>query len=164
MTIKKFTCVMLALLALTTAGVGLRAAIDDGPPAQRRAAAVKAFNNGNFADAYRLYSGLSLDADSVAPQDFTYAVQCLQRLGRVDEIDAFRERAVAANLTNWKQLQEQSQTLLQGENYGFIIGGQFYRGGRRGSDGRQVNAADRDRVRALQLLQTALPLAQKDAR
>src|SRR5690349_24719557 len=110
MTIKKFACVVVGLLLLGTAGLGLRAAINDGPPAQRREAARKAFNNGNFADAYRLYSGLSLDADAVAAEDFTYAVQCLQRLGRVDEIDAFRERAIAANQNNWRQLQEQALT------------------------------------------------------
>src|SRR4051812_32907732 len=102
MTIKKFACVVVGLFLLGTAGLGLRAAVDDGP-AQRREAARKAFNNGNFADAYRLYSGLSVDADAVAAEDFTYAIQCLQRLGRVDEIDAFRERAISANLANWRQ-------------------------------------------------------------
>src|SRR2546421_93561 len=42
------------------------------------------------------------------------------------------------------------------------VAGQFYRGGRRGNDGRQVNAIERDRVRALQLLNDAKNLAADD--
>ena len=48
------------------------------------------------------------------------------------------------------------------EHYGFIVAGKFYRGHKRGG-GRYVNACQRDRVRALQLMHQA-PAARREGR
>jgi alpha-2-macroglobulin len=149
-------------VALLAAGYGAFAASADKPPAERRAAAAKAQQQGNFRDALEGYSKLLLDpADDAAeaPSDLSHAVECLQRLGRVDEIDDLREKAVATHAKNWRLLERAAQTYQDIEHQGFIVAGQFYRGGRRGNDGKPVHAFERDRVRALQLMQQAMKAA-----
>ena len=47
------------------------------------------------------------------------------------------------------------------EHHGFMIAGEFHRGRHRGG-GQVVNAAERDRIRALQLMQQAMPGALED--
>ena len=141
------------------------AAAVEAPVAQRRDAARKAFNAGNYNDAYKTFAALvtgDVDDALETPQDFELAVQCLQRLARSDEIDDFREKAVAAHPKNWRLLHAAARSLHHGENYGFVVAGKFYRGGRRGNDGRQVSAQQRDRVRALQLMVQADPMASQD--
>src|SRR5436190_1414233 len=83
-----------ALLGLLGVGAACLGVAVERPPEQRRAAAQKAFNAGNFNDAYKLYASLATgDADYPfnTPQDFDLAVQSLQRLARWDEVDDFRE-------------------------------------------------------------------------
>lgn len=50
---------------------------------------------------------------------------------------------------------------MQFQHQGFMNAGEFWRGQHRGG-GKVVNAVERDRVRALQLMNQALPLAVKD--
>ena len=105
---------------------------------------------------------LALDPDDDPLQvgnDLDTAITCLQRLGRSDEIDDFREGVIDVHKQNWRLLETAAQTYVNGEHYGFIVAGKFYRGNQRGG-GRYVNAIQRDRVRALQLMQQALPLSQ----
>jgi hypothetical protein len=95
-------------VALLAAGYGAFAASADKPPAERRAAAAKAQQQGNFRDALEGFSKLLLDpADDAteAPSDLSHAVECLQRLGRVDEIDDLREKAVATHGKNGRLLE-----------------------------------------------------------
>src|SRR5690242_19028768 len=78
----------------------------DKTPAQkdRREEALKAETAGNFRDAYEGLRHLALDpADDAAEvgNDLTHAINCLQRLGREDEIDDFRESVIAAHKDNW---------------------------------------------------------------
>jgi uncharacterized protein YfaS (alpha-2-macroglobulin family) len=151
-----------AVLAL---GVACWAAAVDAPVSQRRDAARKASNAGNYNDAYKTLAPLvtgDVDDPHETPQDFELAVQCLQRLARSDEIDEFREKAITAHPKNWRLLHAAAQSLHNGETYGFVVAGKFYRGGRRGNDGRQVSALQRDRVRALQLMLQAEPMATAD--
>ena len=59
--------------------------------------------DGNFKEAYDGFSALALDpADDPAQvgNDLTSAVQCLQRLNRVEEFDAFIEKVIAAHKDN----------------------------------------------------------------
>src|SRR4051812_48867378 len=103
---------MLAALLVGTAMVllaaGYRAlgvATADRPAPERRAAALKAQQEGNFRDALDGFSKLVNDpADdaSDAPDDLSHAVECLQHLGRVDEIDDLREKAVTVHAKNWR--------------------------------------------------------------
>src|SRR2546423_14810298 len=77
-----------ALLGLLGIGAACLAVAVERPPEQRRAAAQKAFNAGNFNDAYKGFASLATgDADEPfnTPRDFDLAVQSLQRLTRLDE-------------------------------------------------------------------------------
>ena len=157
------TGVFLAVLAVGAIGW---AVAPERPAAERRDAARKAFEAGNFNDAWKTYAALAADPQddpAVVPNDFELGINCLQRLGRHDEIDDFREKVVAAHSKNWRLLKQAATSLHQGDSYGFVVAGKFYRGGRRGNDGRHVNAIERDRVRSLQLMSAAADLAASDA-
>src|SRR4051794_28338970 len=68
-----------------------------------RAAVKKAMESGNWRDAYEGFSKLALDADGDAKavgDDLTRAVQCLQNLGRSNEIDEFREKVITLHGKN----------------------------------------------------------------
>ena len=81
--------------------------------------------------------------------------QCLQRLGRMSEFDDFVEKVIKAHDGNWRLLQAAAQEYDRVEHYGYIIAGKYERGGHRGG-GRLVNSLERDRIRALQLMDQAL--------
>src|SRR4051794_21850052 len=153
---------VLTILAILAAFAGYRALAADKPPAEMRQAARDAQKKGNFKDAVGMFSKLLADPDDdplLAPDDLSRAVECLQRLGRVDEVDDLREKAVTTHAKNWRLLERAAQTYQNVEHEGFVVAGQFYRGGRRGNDGKMVNAFERDRVRALQLMQDATKAA-----
>lgn len=140
-----------AVLWMTVAGTSPSA---DAPPAERRAALQKTLQAGNYKDAYEGYRQLALDPATDPKQvggDLSQAIQCLRSLNRTDEVDEFREQVIAAHAGNWRLLQTAAESFQQMENHGFIVAGKFYRGNRRGG-GHLVNAAQRDRVRALQLM------------
>ncbi len=89
-------------------------------------------------------------------------MQCLLQLGRVDEADAFREAVVAVHPANWRLLKAAAESYLNDpEHFGFITAGKFHRGHHRGG-GKYVGAYERDRSRALQLLETGLDHAKSD--
>jgi uncharacterized protein YfaS (alpha-2-macroglobulin family) len=138
-------------------GMALFAAQAEKPTREDLAQMVK---DGNYADAYQGYRRLALDPQTDPRQvgdDLTAGVQCLRNLGRLDEIDEFLESTIAVHAQNWRLLTEAAENYLSIDPYGHIIAGKFYRGNNRGGD-RLVNTFARDRVRALQLLQQALPL------
>jgi len=146
-----------ALLVLSAFGA------KDAPP--DRAAAAKQMKDGNWKDAYEAFSRLALDpADDPVRvgEDLANAVNCLANLGRQNEMDAFREKVVAAHRANWRLLQAAAQTYLNINHQGFIIAGVFERGGHRGG-GTYASAYERDRVRALQLMRDAMKAADRDA-
>jgi uncharacterized protein YfaS (alpha-2-macroglobulin family) len=133
-----------------------------------RQQAKKAFDQGNFKDAYDAYRRLALDPKDDPKQvsgDLHQATLCLATLDRVDELDALLEEAVQVHKENWRLLEKASQiyTDFNFPQDGFVIAGKFQRGNHRGNDGKYVNVFERDRVRALQLMVQAWPLAQKDA-
>jgi uncharacterized protein YfaS (alpha-2-macroglobulin family) len=130
------------------------------PPshAERRATLTKAFQAGNWKDAYDGLRKLALDPTNHPHQvgnDLSMAITCLQRLGRSDEVDEFREAVIGVHTKNWRLLEAAAQSFVNGERYGFIVAGKFHRGHHRGG-GRMVNSQQRDRTRALQLMQQAL--------
>src|SRR5687768_4357407 len=94
---------LVAVTAMALAGVWL-AAKEPATTQERRAAYAKAYTAGNFKDAYEGLRKLALDPASEPAKvgdDLDLAVTCLQRLGRVDEVDAFRESVVKAHPSNW---------------------------------------------------------------
>ena len=155
---------LLACVCLSVVIVGVWAiGADQKPPTLSETR--KTMNAGNFKEAFENYRKLCFDPNSPSRElreAFNEAIQCLQRLGRINEIDEFREKVVEVHSTNWRLLQAVAQSYLQIEHNGVVIAGKFQRGSQRGGDGRQVHASERDRVRALQLLTQAIPLALKD--
>lgn len=133
--------------------------------AELRARATRLLKENNFKEAYDAFRKLCLNGQAdpkLVPQDLQNGVNCLVRLARVNETDEFVESTVKAHKDNWRLLQGAAQIYQQHlQHDGFIIAGNFERGQHRGG-GKHVTSIERDRVRALQLMQQALPLAQKD--
>ncbi|MBN1395447.1 MAG: alpha-2-macroglobulin [Pirellulales bacterium] len=122
------------------------------------------FKQGNFKDAYEGFRKLALDPDDAARlvgSDLYMAVQCLQRLNRLSEVDVLLEDAVRVHKGNWRLLQAAASQYMQIPHFGYIVAGKFERGQHRGG-GRVVNSTERDRVRALQLMVQAMPTAMTD--
>ncbi|MBX3413772.1 MAG: alpha-2-macroglobulin [Pirellulales bacterium] len=126
---------------------------------------MKLQQDGNFNEAYQGLRERVLDAKTEpaeAAQDLQVAVQCLQNLGRINELDEFVEQAVEVHAKNWRVLAAAAEIYQNTDHHGFIIAGKFERGQHRGG-GRWVNSFDRDRVRALQLLLAAIAAAKPNA-
>jgi len=155
---KTKTFVGLVLAAVVLLAINSLPAAEPAAP-EMRLAAHRAMAAGNFKDAYASLAALAVDpADDAAEvsDDLSRGINCLDRLGREDEVDDFREKTVAAHGDNWRLLWTAAKSYQNEANYGFIIAGKFYRGGRRGNDGRWVNCMERDRIRMLQLMQLAM--------
>jgi len=116
---------------------------------------------GNWKDAYTLFSRLVLDPQDdpgQAGDDLRAAVECLQRLERMDEFDELVEKAVMVQSGNWRVLHAAAMLYQQAESYGYIISGKFQRGNGRG-DGDYAQSNERDRTRAMQLELQAIEAA-----
>lgn len=134
-------------------------------PKDERAKAAKTYQQGNYKDAYAVYRKLALDPKCDPMQvgsDLNMGINCLNNLARVDEVDEFREGVIKVHQKNWRLLQAAANTYNGGNHYGYIVAGKFYRGGHRGG-GRYVSTYHRDRVRALQLMEKAIPVAMEKA-
>jgi uncharacterized protein YfaS (alpha-2-macroglobulin family) len=145
-----------ALLAFL--GVVWLMAADPSLNQTQRQKLMKTFQAGNYKDAYEGLRKLALDPENDPLQvgkDLETAIQALQQLGRSDEIDDFREAVIAVQPKNWRLLTTAAHTYANGEHYGYIVAGKFYRGNHRGG-GRYVTTFPRDRVRALQLMTQAV--------
>src|SRR5262245_21292541 len=129
----------------------------DKPEPKSRDELLKTYKDGNYRDAYDGLRKLVLDRRHDPGKVSDDCNTCLRQPGRVDEIDEFREGAVKAHEKNWRLLQTAALSLTSGDRHGYIVAGKFYRGNKRGG-GRYVNTLQRDRVRALQLMQQALEL------
>jgi len=150
------------LLLLTAGFTEAFSAEAAGPPA--RTALRKMMQDGNFKDAYNGMRKWTLSA-AVDPRQvgpvMGEAISCLQRLVRVDEIDAYREAVIERHADNWRLLAAAARSYGEVEHRGTMIAGQFHRGPHRGG-GKVASAEARDRVRALQLFVRAVPLAADD--
>jgi len=153
--------VLLISLLLFGAGVGFAAENDH---AALRKRAQKYYNNGNYKDALELLQRLCLEVENdprLVGGDLSMAWQSLQQLNRLSELDRFREAVVARHGGNWRLLLAAAQSYAGNQHWGHMIAGEFERGGHRGG-GKYVNAIQRDRVRALQLMQQAMAPAEDD--
>jgi hypothetical protein len=99
---------------------------------------------------------------SRSPEYFNSALQCANNLGNYDDADAFRDQAIETHAKNWRLLQAAAVSLQDGMHQGYIVAGQFHRGYPRGGQAKNVNSYERDRVRALQLMQQAMNEAVAD--
>jgi uncharacterized protein YfaS (alpha-2-macroglobulin family) len=128
------------------------------------ATAERKFKEGNYKEAYDAFRALALDPQSAGDRPghyLTMAVSSLQSLGRIDEIDEFREAVITTHAKNWRLLWTAAQSYMNVDHSGFIVAGKFHRGPHRGG-GKAMHAMDRDRVRSLQLMREAMPLANQD--
>lgn len=166
----KYLLTTLGLLTITTLAVVPNSLLKASTTMQERQTdrdnAARLYKEGNFAEASELYRALALDeanTDKDLPNDFTSAVNCLNRLGQTKDFDDFFEAVVDAHDQNPRLLAAAGKMLTEGQvpSWGFLIGGEFERGQHRGG-GKSANVEDRDRVRALQLLIQATELFDND--
>src|SRR5210317_2203870 len=123
-----------------------------------------AFQDGNWKVAYQSYRKLCLEPANdpkMVGNDLLQAWQCLRNLNRLNELDGFREDVIAKHRDNWRLLQAAARSYHQNNHWGYMVAGEFHRGAHRGG-GRYVNSIQRDRVRAMQLMNRALNLTIKD--
>ncbi|MBI1310729.1 alpha-2-macroglobulin [bacterium] len=157
--------VAVAGLALVTAGVFLSMhgsfAADSFDEAATRKQSHQAFKEGNWADAlagFQKLAGNPASDENKVPEDLRQAVDCQNRLGRQVEFDKLIEETITAHSKSWRVLREAGRRYRDAYHFGFVVSGEFERGGHRGN-GRQANAFERDRVRSLQLFDQAWQLA-----
>jgi len=130
-------------------------------------AAKQLTEQGLHKDAYDLLRPWLLDAKNGNHADFGkglgIAVQALQQLNRVGELDELLESAATAQKGSWRAITSIAAEYRGLPNYGYIVDNQFERGygGRR--SGQWVRTGERDRLRALQLLNEVMPLALAEA-
>ena len=162
---KKSKSALLGVLGLITLVALVTTSFSEPPDlAQQRAAARKTAQEGNWKDAYAVLQKLCLNAESdpqATAEDVVLAAQCLNNLGRSNEVDELLEGTAKVHKDKWQVLKAVAQQYLQNQHHGYIIAGKFERGHHRGG-GSVAHATERDRVRALQLFVQAVPLAAKD--
>ena len=155
--------VVIGLMLCTVLAIGVAIGGRADKPGDRDRAD-KLFSDGNYKDAYEAYRTLALDPKTEPDRvgaDLARAIQCLVQLGRVDEVDAFREAVVAVHRANLRLLQAAAESYLNDRAHaGFLIAGKFHRGQHR--SGQYVSSYERDRSRALQLLVEGLDRAKSD--
>ncbi len=125
----------------------------------------KHFADGNWKDAYDGFRARLLEPAQVADyraidvveDEFSKAIGCLERLGRVEEIDEFREAVAAAHAKSPRVLWRIASSFRSVQHQGYRVAGEFHRGHHRGG-GEWIDATARDRVRALQLMGMAAAL------
>jgi uncharacterized protein YfaS (alpha-2-macroglobulin family) len=130
-----------------------------------RKQARKAYQDGNWNDAYLLYRKLSLEVvndPKMVGRDLLQAWQCLRSLNRINELDEFRDAVIENHIDNWRLLQAAAGSYSNNNHWGYMVAGEFQRGSHRGG-GKYANAVGRDRVRALQLMNRALTSATRDS-
>ena len=115
---------------------------------------------GNFKAAYdgfrRLASDPAGDPKSIG-EDLNKAADALQQLGRLEELDDLRDKVIRIHDQNWRLLWAAADNYFQSSHDGTLVAGKFIRADQK-SGGRAVNALERDRVRALQLMVAAMKL------
>src|SRR5262249_42967700 len=112
---------------------------------------LKMHADGNHKDAYDGLHALVLSKSTSAAdaaRAFDAAIECLEQLNRLEEIDKFRDEAVATHKSNWQLLAEVAKSYIGVQHFGYMVGGEFHRGQQRGGGDKVVQATDRDRVRA----------------
>jgi hypothetical protein len=161
-----FTKTRFALILILSALTHLSVAQTMTEQQQQRSRVEKTYNEGNYQQAYAGFQQLVLDPhtppDARLSDDLYHAVNCLQQLAQTEKIDALLEQTLKVHTNNWRVVAAVAQQHLAQPHDGYIIDNQFHRGHDIGK-GKRVNATARDRVRALQLYQQALVLAQQQA-
>ncbi len=134
------------------------------PPSTSKDGADKLKDEGNYKEALERYSERLQSPDlpgSKLQHELPRAIECLQRLNRLNEFDTLVDLAVDAHPNDWRLLAAASNAYVHVPHYGYMIAGGFQRGQHRGG-GKVMHATARDRVRALQLVWRAFEAAESD--
>jgi hypothetical protein len=136
------------------------------PPGGLYPAAQAAEKKGNWRDAHDLYrkaletqGGVTLEQAGAVLQQGVY---CLKRLNQHSKIDEFVEAMLKGPIhkDNYYLVYQATQYYRHAQHYGYIVSGEYHRGHHRGG-GKWVYSTDRDRMRALQLMERAEKLLGK---
>ncbi|MGY8731581.1 MAG: alpha-2-macroglobulin family protein [Pirellulales bacterium] len=124
----------------------------------------KQFAENNIQEAYDGFSELTMRSDTGGKelvQDMGMLFQCLQRLRKHTEFDQIIEKIIAAHPKDWRVLSKAIQQYQSAPKHGVLVDNQWQRAPQR-ITGQVLNSTDRDRVRALQLFEQAVPFAMQD--
>jgi uncharacterized protein YfaS (alpha-2-macroglobulin family) len=123
--------------------------------AHQRTRAGQAQKSGNYRDALEIYQSLLRESrNGEAQQDLPQAVECLRQLNRISETDELLAETVGRFDSDWRLLEAAAQCYIGLPHWGYRLDGQFLRGPHRGG-GQALDSSERDRVRALQLMNQA---------
>lgn len=150
------------VIAMTRPGVSQPT---DEPPVGTLAQADALFNRAQWNEAFAIYKSLATQPDTPVDSTihaFNKALDCLNRLGRLEEIDPLRTQVIQTHAQRWQVLEAAGQSFLTNIHQGYRVAGEFKRGFPRGGGAEILDATDRDRVQALRLFRQALPLALED--
>ena len=150
---------LIPLTCLAAIVLGIFGALDmRGEPAdfvqELRKDAQKKYSDGNYKDALELYRKILFETGNPEPRDLNMAVSAQRQLGRVVEFDDLVEKVVNAHGDDWQMLVAAANAYRNTQHYGQLIANEFERGSQRGG-GQRVWSFQRDRVRALQLMEKA---------
>ena len=125
-------CLTLAL----TAAMAWRLTAGGASIEKQRETLAKNHKDGNYKDAYEGLRKLALDPKEDPMKvswDLDTGIDCLRKLGRVAEVDSFREAVIEVHQKNWRLLQTAAKSYVSPmvEHWGYIVAGKFYRGQRK---------------------------------
>ena len=129
-----------------------------------REKARKLYTDGNYKEAFEAYEKIATDPKAGGKplvDDLSILFQCIQRMRYYPKWDALIEKVVEVQSNDWRVLQAVAGQYQSAPKYGIIIDNQWQRAPQR-MTGTARNSQERDRIRGLQLLNQALPLAIQD--
>ena len=129
-----------------------------------RGKAKKLYAEGNYKEAFGAYKEIVTDpkaGEQPLVSDLAILYQCIQRMRYYSQWDELIENVIEAQSNDWRVLQAIAVQYQSAPKYGVIIDNQWQRAPQR-MTGNARNSQERDRIRGLQLLNQALPLAMQD--
>ncbi len=152
----RWLCGMLLMAMMVLHGYGAEERIGD---------AHRLRDDGNRAEAYTLYVAVLRERAVRGDEAAAVVAQAIRMLGdlhRLAEADGLLEELAILYTDDWPVLAELARRYTQLPSHGYIIAGDFQRGGHRGG-GRSVSSERRDRVQAMQLYDRARRLILEQA-
>ncbi len=140
----------LILIGLVSTGFLVSMAAER-PLSDIRKDAEKLYKDGQYKEALVLFKELTTDAENSGDElteDIRLAVGCLSQLQKLTELDALLEDVIESHPDDWRAFWASAQQMMQTTHYGYIVGGEYLRGNRRGG-GQYASSMERDRVQAL---------------
>ncbi|MEL0095121.1 MAG: MG2 domain-containing protein [Planctomycetaceae bacterium] len=136
----------------------------DSITAEVREKAHKLYSDGNYKEAFEAYVKIATDPKSGGQplvSDLAILFQCIQRMRYYTKWDELIEKIITVQSDDWRVLQAAAGQYQSAPKYGIIIDNKFQRAPQR-MTGAARNSQERDRIRGLQLLTQAMPLALQD--